>query len=59
MAFGLCESSKTVGVQFNALNTKTNADGDPAADGMRISVNSWSLQCGAWRGASCKAHLKE
>jgi hypothetical protein len=51
--------SKTVGVQLAALNKPANADGDPAADGMRSSVNSWSLQCGALRGASRNTHLKE
>jgi len=51
--------SKTVGVQLAALNESANADGDPAADGMKISVNSWSLQCVALRGVSRKAQFKE
>jgi hypothetical protein len=30
------ESSKTVGVQLAALNSPANADGDPAADGIKV-----------------------
>jgi hypothetical protein len=33
---GVAGPSKTVGVQSYALNTSTNADGDPAADGMKV-----------------------
>ena len=36
VTFGNDRPSKTVGVQLAALNKSTNADGDPAADGMNI-----------------------
>jgi hypothetical protein len=46
-------------VQAIALNKQANADGDPAADGIKVLLTVGRCNVERNGGNSCQAHLKE